>query len=242
MNTKGKIILSYVILVIIIIMLIIYASNRHEAAQAAKAQAHQNLIAMTDTLKTYRDVNDNLVHEKAAYQLDVEDLKLVNDSLAKVIEDNPNKVVTIIQYKNVYIHDTILIEGDDVIVTGNHYDIPFNYNRDGFKFDAMTSFDFEESVINSKLQIINLSLETSVTASVVEDKEGIKRIEVFSDNKNVHFTQVSGNVLPPDPVGFLDKFGLGVAVGPTVNYDFIDKNFSAGIGITAGFVWKKYHK
>jgi hypothetical protein len=242
MNTKGKVIVSYVILAIVIIGLVAFASNRHEKLKVVQGQAAQNVIAMTDTVKHYTDINGVIVAEKATMELTLDQLEIANDSLAQWIKDHPGDVEYIVKTEYVTIYDTIWPEPEDIIYNDDStaVTLKFKHEEEQISLTASTSFSSPVPIVveTPTLLISDLIIEANLTTAIIEE-DGIKTIHVSSDNPHVDITGIDGNVIPDDPVGFFDKFGIGLAVGPTFNYDLIDKDIAFGIGITAGFVYKK---
>jgi hypothetical protein len=251
MNTKAKVITSYVILGILIIGLVAFASNLYETNKASEKQARQNITAMTDSLRVEEDKNGVLVHSISILQLDKEGLKIVNDSLQKTIEEFKDSVIIIVRYKTVLRIDTIYIDTGTISIIDDRADLEFNYNDSASQLsfvanagvDVETVNEFPDSVVlsNATLRISDLAMGAEITSAIVEE-DGIKRIVLKSNNPYLTFDHVAGNMPPDDIPGFWDKFGLGVAFGPTINYDIIDKDVSVGIGITGGFVYKKIHR
>jgi len=241
MNTTGKVIISYVILAIVIIGLLLFTSNIREKLKATEAREAQNLIALTDTISQYKNTNGELVSTKAVMQMTMKQLEIANDSLAQWVKDNPADVKVVTKVVTQLRYDTIISNESVIVNDSGRIGITFNYNQDQISFNSSTKFSVNRPVelSNTSLIVTNLAIDAGITTAIVEDSEGIKRIEVVSDNPHLAFTSIEGNIIPEDKIGFFDKFGLGIAIGPTANYDFIDKDFSIGIGITAGLVYKK---
>jgi hypothetical protein len=252
MSIRLKVIISYIIIAIVMIGLASSLSNSKEKLKETKARETQNLIALSDTVSYFRNANGDLVASKALMQMTLDELFIANDSLAKWVKEHKDSILVVTQIETKYIHDTIIIDtgiveyvyADTEDKGSDKVNIFFEYDNPQIYFNSLTSFgvDVPIKISNPTLLITDLSIDAGITTAIVEDKEGIKRIEVVSDNPNLKFTNITGNIVPEDQVGFWDKFGFGVAIGPTANYDVIDKNFSAGIGITAGFVYKKVKK
>jgi hypothetical protein len=241
MTTQVKVIISYIMIAIVIVGLVAFANNRNEKLKATEARVAQNIVALSDTVTQYENKNGELVSTKAIMQMTMDQLEIANDSLAQWVKDNPSSVISVTKVVTKIQYDTIISNEGIIVNDSGRIGITFNYNQDQISFNSSTKFSVNRPVelSNTSLIVTNLAIDAGITTAIVEDSEGIKRIEVVSDNPHLAFTSIEGNIIPEDKIGFFDKFGLGIAIGPTANYDFIDKDFSIGIGITAGLVYKK---
>jgi len=239
-------------LVLLFIALMYFMSSRAYYIRKFKL-AENNYIASIDTLRTYKDQNGMMTTEITAYSLSMKQLKSTKDSLFYLYTKelkNP-KVIQKIGIK--YIKDTINVTSthDTTKIDDNgNVMLNFNYKNEEahLSFNAKNKFNinYDNRIItNSELLISDFEIKLGIITGI-DQRDGKNIIFVKSTNPYVVIDTIFGNILPdngnlsPDRIGgpkFFEYFGI--AVGPTVGYDFIHKNFSAGVGVTAGLILKR---
>ncbi len=238
--------LHIVIPILIVVISFVYLINSRNAYIKKYELSQVNYVAAKDTLKTYKDKNGMMTTTIAAYSLTTKQLKKSNDSLFALYTKelkNPKFIEKIVVK---YIRDTIVITNDDTTEIGlnGNVSLTFDYKKDDadLSFKAIPSFTVNpesNTITNQKLKVEDLQIGMNIITGIdVDEKTGKNTIFVKSSNPYVVIDTVFGNVLPDkNKPKFWDYFGI--AVGPTVSYDFIDKDFSAGVGATGGFLFKR---
>jgi len=221
-----------IILILIIIVLCINTIFTVKGCQQYKEQNNQNLIALTDTIKYYTTKTGDTYVSKEMLIGDLNTLKLVNDSLFKVIKEmklkKPESVVYIEnQIDNGkkdtvwQISDPIYIVKHDTLYENVDLTKEFNFNN-----------EFRELEGNVSLKDSTLSLSIDKDKVFFDYTLAIENNKVYvkSNNPYIKYNNIQGIELPKPK-----KSIWGITVGPSVGYgyDFNGKKFGPTIGINA---------
>ena len=221
-----------IILILIIIVLCINTIFTVKGCQQYKDQNNQNLIALTDTIKYYTTKNGETYVSKEMLIGDLNTLKLVNDSLFKVIKEmklkKPESVVYIEnQIDNGkkdtvwQISDPIYIVKHDTLYENANLTKEFNFNN-----------EFRELEGNVSLKDSTLSLSIDKDKVFFDYTLAIENNKVYvkSNNPYIKYNNIQGIELPKPK-----KSIWGITVGPSIGYgyDFNGKKFGPTIGINA---------
>lgn len=216
----------------IIIVLCINTIFTVKGCQQYKEQNNQNLIALTDTIKYYTTKTGDTYVSKEMLIGDLNTLKLVNDSLFKVIKEmklkKPESVVYIEnQIDNGkkdtvwQISDPIYIVKHDTLYENVDLTKEFNFNN-----------EFRELEGNVSLKDSTLSLSIDKDKVFFDYTLAIENNKVYvkSNNPYIKYNNIQGIELPKPK-----KSIWGITVGPSVGYgyDFNGKKFGPTIGINA---------
>jgi hypothetical protein len=233
------VVISYIVLLLIISWLSVSKNKYKEVS----VRNNQNYLAAIDTMRTERDSVKNVFESSIkSYNLTIEELENTNDSIFQKYLDEKGKAPQVITRTEIrYVHDTIWLESESDTVYLNaegEGNVPFTYDNNGLTFDAYAHFRIQDSLIlDSKLEVTGFMMSLGLETGIREAEDGSDEIFVRSNNPNVYIDTLYGNILP-EKTSRGSRFGLGVAVGPTINYDIVDYNFSVGIGVTGGLVYK----
>ena len=221
-----------IILILIIIVLCINTIFTVKGCQQYKDQNNQNLIALTDTIKYYTTKNGETYVSKEMLIGDLNALKIVNDSLYRVIKEmklkKPESVVYIEnQIDNGkkdtvwQISDPIYIVKHDTLYENANLTKEFNFNN-----------EFRELEGNVSLKDSTLSLSIDKDKVFFDYTLAIENNKVYvkSNNPYIKYNNIQGIELPKPK-----KSIWGITVGPSIGYgyDFNGKKFGPTIGINA---------
>ena len=247
---------TFIVAVISVILTVIMLQTCQEnkdlrnQIEAEKAKTEQNIAALTEDLKSYKDKYDNQGFIKPILQLTKEELKQHNPDLYSELEKELSKVVIIYKPKIVYV-DSGETKNKVVKLSENDYSLNFNYTskdnvlniagrstfgafvtptKDSTKFDL----DIKPGITHLDSTTIKFGLVTGIR----QDPDNIYRIFVKPSSPNIRITSLEGavvsdyiNLTPvaPKPV---NKFGISAYCGYGATIDL--KTRTAAIGPSAG--------
>lgn len=214
-----------IILILIIIVLCINTIFTIKGCQQYKEQNNQNLIALTDTIKYYTTKTGDTYVSKEILIGDLNALKIVNDSLFKVVKEMKLKKPESVVYINSQIDngkkDTVWIINNDTIYEKKYLSKEFNFNN-----------EFRELEGNVSLKDSTLSLSIDKDKVFFDYTLAIENNKVYvkSNNPYIKYNDIQGIKLPKPK-----KSIWGITVGPSIGYgyDFNGKKFGPTIGINA---------
>ena len=214
-----------IILILIIIVLCINTIFTVKGCQQYKEQNNQNLIALTDTIKYYTTKNGETYVSKEMLIGDLNTLKLVNDSLFKVIKEmklkKPESVVYIENQIDNGKKDTVWVINNDTIYEKKYLSKDFNFNNEYRELEGNISL--KDTVLS--LNIDKDKVLFDYTLAIENNKVYIK-----SNNPYIKYNDIQGITLPKQK-----KSLFGIVIGPSIGYgyDFNGKKFGPNIGINA---------
>ena len=219
-----------IILILIIIVLCINTIFTVKGCQQYKEQNNQNLIALTDTIKYYTTKTGDIYVSKEMLIGDLNTLKLVNDSLFKVIKEmklkKPESVVYIENQIDNGKKDTVWQISDPIYIV-KHDTLYENANLTK-EFNFNNEFRELEGNVSLKDSTLSLSIDKdkvffNYTLAIENNKVYVK-----SNNPYIKYNDIQGIELPKPK-----KSIWGITVGPSVGYgyDFNGKKFGPTIGI-----------
>lgn len=209
----------------IIIVLCINTIFTVKGCQQYKEQNNQNLIALTDTIKYYTTKNGDTYVSKEMLIGDLNTLKLVNDSLFKVIKEmklkKPESVVYIENQIDNGKKDTVWVINNDTVYEKKYLSKDFNFNNEYRELEGNVSL--KDSTLS--LSIDKDKVFFDYTLAIENNKVYVK-----SNNPYIKYNDIQGIELPKPK-----KSIWGITVGPSVGYgyDFNGKKFGPTIGINA---------
>lgn len=241
--------LTYGILTAIIIVLgclLLNQCNKNSTLNDEIKRQHNNILAITDTLKNCKDELGRSIAEKHAYQLTQEELRDTLNFEKKKNTDiisytNATLAVRDTIYQTTYIdrttRDTLYLDNGNILVEKSD---TFGKSSRDIKIDIPYIVD---SQLHTKDATINLSQNIFVE-SWLERNSKTKETMVYlrSDYPNITFNSGMGIVSTTSPSyekSFRKTKGIGINVGPQVgiSYDMSNKKIvpTIGIGVGIGF-------
>lgn len=244
---RNKLIYGILTAIIIILgCLLVNQCNKNSSLNDEIDRQQNNILAITDTLKNYKDELGRSVAERHAYQLTQEELR---DTLNMVKKKNTDVVsytnatlgVRDTIYQTTYIdrttRDTLYLDNGNILVAKTD---TFGKSSRDIKIDIPYTVD---SQLHTGDATINLNQNIFVE-SWIEKNSKTKETMVYlrSDYPNVKFNSGMGIVATTSPSyekSFRKTKGIGINIGPQVgvSYDMKNKKIvpTIGIGIGIGF-------
>jgi hypothetical protein len=176
--------LGYGIALVLIIFIAQTCSNLSKAKEDA-ANAHQNISALTDTIKKVKLKNGELEFSKAGYIGDIETLKKVNAGLAKEVEKekgtvvNLNRIVILLEQDRddlrKYIDSLKLILKEPIKLNDTTYLVPWTlpFTYDSTNFDIWTG--------QTKVGLTAATNKVILTRNPITNKFDFSQIKVTNE-------------------------------------------------------------
>ena len=199
-----------ILLVLFIVFYLSYKSIEHN---------YENIIVQKEEqLTEYKNKVGELYVQNETYITDIKNLKISNTELydeVKNLKENPiivTKVTTKEVIKEIKIHDTINVVGDDT------YDFGFSFRDQWFGLDGSSTINTRTLV--SDTYIDSLYFNNELTLDLIEKGKEISFI-VKSDNPYCQINKINGAVISPEKSKVLkkrfdDKWCVVAGVGPSV--------------------------
>jgi hypothetical protein len=251
------------LLIILLVLVIVFWRGCGSVDSIDVMEYEQNIAALKDSLRVYKDKNGDLIYEKASLIASAKELKHLNEELAKEIKYLKDNPVVVIKWKTKIVHDTVYIyvepedsywNSDSTIKT-----VPFNWNYDtifiannyrkiGGKY--LVHVDTASLDITSDSFMISTDeIGMSFTTGLTENEDDFLEIFIKSSYPGFVPTDVDGALIDPRESKVIKKFfppkrwGLGLYAGYGVYMDpwkgNVGHGFSAGASITFSLVqWK----
>jgi len=190
-----------------------------------KKEYDHNVHALSDTIKTYKGKNGQLVAEKAILIGDIDLLKTTNENLSNELNNmkvrNPSQVVYVETEVINEVHDTTFI-----------IDRTVPYQRKDFNFsDSFRQLEGYMELMDNNLGL-NITKDRTFVDYTLAIKDG--RVYMTSTNPNVQFNEIQGITIPSPKK---PKFSIGIGPQLGVGYDILNKQpgIFAGVGVSANF-------
>lgn len=202
-----------------------------------KDRIENNIIALTDTIKTYRNKNGLLEHEKHAYQLSEKELK----EHVQFLEDKNRKILSYtnsnVEIKDIIVSPTLVehVQIDSV----EHGTISFSENKTFGKsyrnIDVSIPYIYNDSLFMGDAHV---QLEQNIyVESILEKEKNETYIRFITDYPNVRFDG-DGVVVVDKP--YIKPKRMGFTIGPSVGvgYDFINRKIVPTVGVNLTWGWR----
>jgi hypothetical protein len=184
---KIKINISYMTIIAILIGLI-FLMTKCKNDQITKLESENiitknNIEVLTDSIKTYKSQNGDLISERGVLVSTKRELKDLNkelyDEVKELEKEIPkSKASVVIKYKTKIVHDTLFIKSNLVSINDSTYKL---------KFDKDTIYDENNSRHLSGVVTINLSKDTNNYSGLT-----VSHIKLTKDIVNMDATLVLG--------------------------------------------------
>lgn len=181
---------------------------------------NRNIVALTDSINYWKTKNGNTVAEKTLLEGSLSDLKLVNDSLYKMIKDmnvkNPSAVI-----------------GGTTVITNREVDTMW-VNLPSISTPIYKEFDFTDKYrsLSGTVYHVSDTLGLKVSKDQVQFDYALAiqdgKVYMTSDNPYVKFTSITGLEIPSQQQK-KKRFGIGPVIYG--GYDFNTKTLGYGVGI-----------
>lgn len=215
----------------------------------------QNIAALNDTIRSYKDKTGQLIYEKAAFISENGDLKDLNKELydeVKYLKDHP---LVVIKTKIKIVHDTVYIPikvSEPIILKDGsvsrnlswNYEKEFsegNYHKLAGDLDVVV-----DSNLNLKSSPVHITTDELGLALITGLTENGDFLEIFVKSKYPGFkpTAITGSLIDPAKSEVLQKYfkpkkwSLGVFGGYGVYFDPMNIRVGSGLQLGVGI---QYH-
>jgi len=196
----------------------------------------QNLSALRDSVRTYRDRNGVLVHEKMALISDVHGLGSLDADLAREVKYLKDHPIVVTRYKTIIVHDTVwltpVIDTGGITYKDGRKIVPFRWQLDTTYAEGnfrkmrgmyLVETDSASYVGSSRFAVTSDSLGLTFTTGITENRDGMLEIFVKSPYPGFSAYGMDGALIDPRTSEVIRKFfppkrwGLGPYVGYGVN-------------------------
>lgn len=198
-------------------------------------KAENNVVALTDSIRSYKLKNGDLITTKQALILEKDELEKYLEITNKEKKDIEKKLNSALSYiaevkTNIKL-DTIRLT-DSVFVENNITNIRFSYKDNWVNIDGLTKF---ENIYNTNTTLNNLDMNVPLTVGFTDNNQFF----ATSSNPYISITNIDGAKIlsknnKPKKWGFgpMASFGVGYGWGT----DFKGGNCNGGliVGFTVG--------
>lgn len=255
MPTLNKNLIIFVLLAIFALLFLrqcqVTDKLKNELAQTKKTETirYNNLLAANDTIKKYKNANNELIAEKRSFIYDINEFETKYASLANEYSNALNlskslKNTNALLKAQIKINDTIKVMA--VVSKINDTTNVFNFNDfkdfgkgNTRKFEGAVKFTVKDNKFDIQTSDFNLSQEIKLYASI-DDKNGYKKIKMTSsypglDFENIENINLINNKLnEKTPKKARWSVGFGVGYGMTLTNG---QAIQFGPNINAGLYW-----
>ena len=247
-NTMNKFKIQRNIAIIIAIVAILFI-RRCDSSSSNDNTMKQNLFALQDTIRSYKDKNGNLIYEKGALISENGDLKGLNKDLYDEIKDLKDKPLVAIKTVFKVKHDTLTIpifvnnsvhlnDGSVKRDLNWNYEKTFtvnNYRKLSGKFSV--TIDSLKNLYTDSMHITTDEIGMSFTTGLTENGE---YLEIFVKSSYPGFKPIDmrGSLIDPKKSEVLQKYfkpkkwSFGIYGGYGVYFN--PKSFDIGNGVQLG--------
>lgn len=249
-NTK----LQRNILLGLMILLAIFYFRSCSNQKVKEKTYEQNVAALTDTVRSYKTKNGELIFEKNALISDKKHLKDLNEQLAKdvkYLKDNPIVVTrTEIVVKEVPVKIPVYPNGQgNWNADKTQYTQGFTWDKDqqfnannyrklGGKFNIIVDTSF--ILKSSDMEITKSEFGMAITTGLTESKDGMLEIFVKSDYPGFQVTSLDGALINPEKSKVLKRYfkpkrwAIGIYTGYGLYVDPSSMRYGLGINLGIG--------
>lgn len=220
---------AHIIYILIIVVLLMCLNFSISKCSNTSKEYKNNIEALTDTIKYYKDKNGNLVATKLGFESDINTLKILNKQLYDEIETlklRKGNVKNIYHIEGVIDHgknDTVYIVKNDSINRGFYR--TFNFNNDFRTLEGNISYIPDSLKFNIEKDYIKFDY------TLVMDKNN--KIYIKSDNPYVKYNEISGFTIQKEKKTHW-------SLGPSINFGYDPINnkpaFSIGASLNYGII------
>lgn len=223
----------FIIVILSLLLISLYFNYRN-----VRSDLENVVVEQEDTIRTYKNKNDELYSQIGTYITDIENLKQSNSELyneVKYLKENPivvTKVETETVFKEKEIRDTVTIISKGTYRINHEYFDPFAY------INMVTEFNSNTCVANTIAN--DIKFPSTFTLDLIESKKGDLSFIVKSDNPYIQINNINGAVLSPEDSKAIKKrydkrWCLVGGVGPTITVVDSKIKCTAGIQLTFGY-------
>lgn len=227
MSVTKKRILSAVIALFVLLGTFIFLYHRNSVKSQEIAQYEQNWAAANDSVKYYKLKNGELLAERASFIMSEAEMKKqleLSDSELKDLKKKLGSTLSQLAKVQSEVHiDSIYITSTPDTIAADTISAPFRYSDEWLSVSGR----FEYGSGTGRTLLSNVELPIPLTIGTSENN----KFFVSTPNPYVQITEINSVIAPQKK----KHFGIGVNVGPSVGWDFINNKPYAGVGVNIGF-------
>lgn len=218
--------ITYILIIAVLLMCLNFSITK---CSNTSKEYKNNIEALTDTIKYYKDKNGNLVATKLGFESDINTLKILNKQLydeIKTLKLRKGNVQNIYHIEGVIDHgknDTVYIVKHDSINRGFYR--TFNLNNDFRTLEGNISYIPDSLKFNIEKDYIKFDYTLAM------DKNN--KIYIKSDNPYVKYNEISGFTVQKEKKTHW-------SLGPSINFGYDPINnkpaFSIGASLNYGII------
>lgn len=211
-----------VILFVVMIVITLISINK---CTTKENEYIDNIKALNDSIELYRSKTNKLVAEKSLFSGEISNLKYLNESLYKELEDLKlkNKVKDIVYVNSEIVnekHDTTYIVKADTISKGFVHD--FKFNDEWRELEGKVRYHNDSVNIGIDKDIIKFDYTIAI------DKNN--KVHITSNNPYIKYNEISGWAIPKQKT---KRWGLGISTG--YGFSIRSKELSPYIGVSLNY-------
>lgn len=249
------------ILAVALIVVIILLRGCDGSSDIDAYKNEQNISALQDSVRTYKNKNDDLVYEKLAYIASEKELARYNKELkdeVSYLKDNP---ITVTKYITRIVHDTVRVPVyiDTTNITWNadstikyipfEWDNDTSYNENNYRKLGGNFIVSVDTLLNSSInefEITRDEIGLSFTTGLTENSEDQVEIFITSDYPGFVPTSIEGALFDPRESKVIKKFfppkrwAVGVYGGYGFYFDPSNTKFGSGLQLGVGIQYNLF--
>lgn len=235
--------------ILILALLAIILMRRCSPAESELTTLRQNVFALNDSIRNYRDKNKDLVFVKGALISENNDLKILNNSLYNEIAVLKGEPLVAIKTKIKIVHDTVKVPvyldppihlSDGTVVRSFNWKLHNEFSKGNYRRlegSSSVRIDSTNTITVDSMKINKDELGISILTGLAENGD---YLEIFVKSKYPGFepTEMVGSLIDPKKSDILKKYfpqkrwGLGIYGGYGVYFNL--RNLNVGTGALLG--------
>lgn len=224
-NFLRSITVKDIIYVIVICLLLGLLSTSISRCQSIQDQYKNNMKALNDTIRYYKDANGDLVATKLAFESDIETLKLLNEEFYDQLQElkAKGKITSGTYFSGIIENpevDTAYVILHDTISRGFERDFAFNNEYRTLEGNVK----YKDDTVGVHITKDQIQFDYTVA---IDNKNNIM---IRSTNPYVKYNEITGFQIPKEK----KKHWYA---GPSIHYGYdpINKNGAFSIGVSVGY-------
>ena len=239
--------LKYILIISLLIFLNIFILFKWYDSNKLNKKFNNEITLVQDSIRYFKDKNNEYLTQNNAYILEVNDLKKINKELSneiKYLKENPlivEKIETVTNIDTVEMENKIYKKFNCGVYTFTNnflFDETFDTNNSiNINGTSVIDIDTSFNIKSSSSYLNNMSLKTELILSFTEQKGEI-HINAKSKNPMVNITRLNGYILNKETYKTIKNFQkpkrFYFGVGLNYQYNFKTSKFDPGVGVSLG--------
>ena len=203
----------------------------------------ENVLALADSVRTYKDENDVLTFARRTLITDVENLQKYNEELAEELEKEKQNVKVIIRTETKIETDTLYADDNIEEIDTDTYKLSWSYvSINDWGTHSIKGFSTFNVFTEPSLQLVSRGTTITDNSMDVRLITGIREVktqdgwEIFIRSDNPYFTvsQIDGAVIDPNMFNLKGQTPpvKRWVIGPTLGYGYTQEGMSSFVGVS----------